>query len=251
LTYYDKESGVGKTLEYCLRQTHRDQPLKFAVVGLGAGALATYARPSDGTREADECVMYEINPLVEQIAREHFWYLPDYEQRLGKPIEVRLGDARLTMERESPQEFDVIVLDAFSGDSVPAHLLTREAFGIYRKHLKKNEDGTIAGMICIHITNTYLNLYPVVKNAAEQVMQMKYTSIYKIGNRQDQLMRSHYFIMSNDQQFLDQTPVVPPYVTEESPEGIEIARTTIEQDWPGIPLWTDHHSTIFNLLWSQ
>ena len=247
LTYYDKDSGVGKTLQYCLEETHRDRPLKFAVVGLGSGALAAYARPADGNRAADECVMYEINPLVEKIAREQFWYLPNYEKRLGKPIEVRLGDARLTMEREADQEYDVIVLDAFSGDSVPAHLLTREAFDIYRKHLKKNADGTIAGMICIHITNTYLNLYPVVKNAAEQVMKTKYTSIYKRSNMQDLLMRSHYFIMSNDQAFLDRTPMVGPFVSADNAAG----RREIDQDWPGIALWTDHYSTIFNILWSE
>ncbi len=251
LSYYSKDSGVGKTLQYCMEHTHRDQPLKFAVVGLGSGALATYARPAKGARLADECVMYEINPLVEQIARKHFWYLPDYEQRLEKPIEVRLGDARLTMEREAPQEYDVIVLDAFSGDSVPAHLLTREAFEIYRKHLKKNADGTIAGTICIHITNSYLNLYPVVKNAAEQVLKIKYTSVYKTSEPQDQLERSHYFMMSNDEVFLEQTPMVPRFQSNSDSIGGEARREAIEQDWPGIPLWTDHYSTIFNILWSE
>ncbi len=251
LTYYDKESGVGQTLQYCIEQTHREKSLKFAVVGLGSGALAAYARPAQGTRTADECVMYEINPLVETIAREHFWYLPDYEQRLGKPIEVRLGDARLTMEREALQDYDVIVLDAFSGDSVPAHLLTREAFEIYRKHLKKNSDGSIAGMICIHITNTYLNLYPVVKNAAEQVLKSKYTSVYKVSKSQDLLMRSHYFMISNDQAFLDRTPMVPPYEVDSKAGGNEQSRKVIDQDWSGIPLWTDHYSTIFNILWSE
>ncbi len=251
LTYYDKESGVGKTLQYCIEQTHRDQSLKYAVVGLGSGALAAYARPADGKRPADDCVMYEINPLVEQIAREHFWYLPNYEKRLGKPIEVRLGDARLTMEREKMQEYDVIVLDAFSGDSVPAHLLTREAFEIYRKHLKKNQDGTIAGKICIHITNTYLNLYPVVKNAAEQVMRMKYTSIYKRSDKLERLERSHYFVITNDQSFLDQTPMVQPFLPEMNSDGSEARRKLVDQDWPGIPLWTDHYSTIFNILWSE
>ena len=246
LTYYDKDSGVGKTLQYFLEHSHRDKPIKFAVVGLGSGALASYARPADGTRQADECVMYEINPLVEKIAREHFWYLPDYEQRLGKPIEVRLGDARLTMERESLQEYDLIVLDAFSGDSVPAHLLTREAFEIYRKHLKKNADGKLAGMICLHITNTFLNLYPVVKNAAEQVLKTKYTSVYKEAKSTDRLMRSHYFMMSNDQAFLDKTPMVPPFVMDSS-EG-EKSQKVLDLDWPGIPLWTDHYSTIFNIL---
>ncbi len=251
LTYYGKDSGVGQTLQYFIEQTHREKPLKFAVVGLGSGALAAYARPAEGSRPADECVMYEINPLVEQIAREHFWYLPNYEQRLGKPIEVRLGDARLTMEREALQEYDLIVLDAFSGDSVPAHLLTREAFEIYRKHLKKNADGTIAGIICIHITNTYLNLYPVVKNAAEQVLHSKYTSIYKESEGQEMLERSHYFVMTNDQVFLDRTPTVPPFEMVSDLAGGEASRKVIEQDWPGIPLWTDHYSTIFNILWSE
>ena len=248
LTYYDRESGVGKTLDYCMEQTHRDKPLKFAVVGLGSGALAAYGRPAQGMRAADECVMYEINPLVEKIAREHFWYLPDYEQRLGKPIEVRLGDARLTMEREALQEYDVIVLDAFSGDSVPAHLLTREAFEIYRKHLKKNADGSLAGMICIHITNSYLNLYPVVKNAAEQVLKTKYTSVYKASNSKEHLMRSHYFVMSNDQAFLDRTPMIPRFAVDSKARGAEKDRKVIDQDWPGIALWTDHYSTIFNIL---
>jgi len=251
LTYYDRGSGVGKSLQYCLEQTHRDKPLKFAVVGLGSGALAAYARPAEGGRSADECVMYEINPLVEQIAREHFWYLSYYQQRLGKPIEVRLGDARLTMEREELQEYDVIVLDAFSGDSVPAHLLTREAFEIYRKHLKKHADGTIAGTICIHITNTYLNLYPVVKNAAEQVLQMKYTSIYQESNSADQLMRSHYFMISNDQAFLNAIPMVPRFSEVASLDGGASTKRVIDQDWPGIPLWTDHYSTIFNILLSE
>ncbi len=251
LTYYDKDSGVGKALQYCIEETHHDRPIKFAVVGLGSGALAAYARAAVGTRPADECVMYEINPLVEKIAREHFWYLPDYEMRLGKPIEVRLGDARLTMEREVVQEYDVIVLDAFSGDSVPAHLLTREAFEIYRKHLKKNADGTLAGIICIHITNTYLNLYPVVKNAAEQVLKSKYTSIYKVSNAQELLMRSHYFVMSNDLTFLEKTPMVPPFEWVDDSAGPDKKRKIIEQDWPNIPLWTDHYSTIFNILWSE
>ena len=155
------------------------------------------------------------------------------------------------MEREALQEYDVIVLDAFSGDSVPAHLLTREAFEIYRKHLKKNADGTIAGMICIHITNTYLNLYPVVKNAAEQVLNLKYTSVYKGSDAQEMLERSHYFVMSNDPLFLDQTPTLPPFARVYGPGGGLTGRKVIEQDWPGIPLWTDHYSTIFNILWSE
>lgn len=248
LAYYDHDSGVGRTLDYCLNGPFRDQPLKFAVVGLGAGSLAAYARASEGDRAADECVLYEINPLVEQIAREHFWYLPDYEKRLGKPIEVRMGDARLTMEREPAQEYDVIVLDAFSGDSVPAHLLTREAFDIYRRHLKKNADGSLRGFICIHITNSFLNLYPIVKNAAKQVLKMPYTSIYREQQPQTQAMRCHYFIITNDERFLAETPMVPQFRESIDPSTGEKISTAIDRDWPDIALWTDHYSTIFNIL---
>ncbi len=251
LTYYDHESGVGRTLQYCFDGDFKTKPLKYAVVGLGAGSLATYARAAEGDRAADECVLYEINPLVEEIAREHFWYLPDYETRLGKPIEMRLGDARLTMEREPPQEYDVIVLDAFSGDSVPAHLLTREAFEIYRRHLKKNEDGTLKGMICIHITNTFLNLYPITKNAAEQVLNMPFTSIYRQSESLTGAMRSHYFIITNDLRFLAETPMVPQFKTVTDPSTGESQSIAIDRDWPGIAIWTDHYSTIFNIMLNE
>lgn len=248
LTYYDHDSGVGLTLDYCMNGPFRDQPLKFAVVGLGAGSLVAYARASEGDRAADECVLYEINPLVEQIAKEHFWYLPDYEKRLGKPIEVRLGDARLTMEREAAQEYDVIVLDAFSGDSVPAHLLTHEAFDIYRRHLKKNADGSLRGFVCIHITNSFLNLYPIVKNAAKHVLKMPYTSIYREAQPQNHSMRSHYFIITNDERFLAKTSMVPQFRESIDPSTGKEILTPIDRDWPGIALWTDHYSTIFNIL---
>ena len=248
LTYYNRDSGVGLTLEYCMNGPFRNKPLKYAVVGLGVGSLASYARPVDSDRKPDECIIYEINPLVEEIARENFWYLPDYEKRLGKAIEVRLGDARLTMEKEPPQDYDVIVLDAFSGDSVPAHLLTREAFEIYRKHLKKNADGSLNGYICIHITNTFLNLYPIAKNAAEQVLKMPYTSIYRDREPQRQFERSHYFIITNDRAFLDKTPTVPEYLTNTDISTGKTTSLAIDRDWPGVALWTDHYSTIFNIL---
>ncbi|MDZ4849002.1 MAG: fused MFS/spermidine synthase [Pirellulaceae bacterium] len=251
LTYYSHQSGVGLTLDYCLKGPFRDKPLKLAVVGLGAGSLASYARAAEGNREADECVLYEINPLVEEIARNNFWYLPDYEKRLGKAIDVRLGDARLTMEREPPQNYDVIVLDAFSGDSVPAHLLTREAFEIYRRHLKKNADGSLNGFVCIHITNTFLNLYPIVKNAAEQVLDLPYTHIYRESQSQHFIERSHYFIITNDRGFLDQTPMLPELRTVVDPATGKETTLAVDRDWPGIGLWTDHYSTIFNILLNE
>ena len=252
IAYYHKDSGSGQAIQYVLNKNPKN-PIKFAVVGLGAGSLAAFARGAEGDRPADECVTYEINPLVEKIAREYFWYLPDYEARTGKKCEVRLGDARLTMEREPAQNYDVIFLDAFSGDSVPAHLLTREAFEIYKKHLRRDAEGKIQGIIVLNITNSYLNLYPVVKNAAEQVMQMKYTSVYREAFPQEYAQRTHYFIMSNDEEYLKANPMVKrqKFKYEKDVEGNEKKIPTGEEydyDWKDIPLWTDHYSNLFTIL---
>ncbi len=237
ISYYHKNSGAGQAIQYVFDK-NPDRSIKYGVIGLGAGSLAAYARKAENSRMADECIIYEINPLVEKIARESFWFLPNYQKDTGKECEVRLGDARLTMEREPAQNYDIIFLDAFSGDSVPAHLLTREAFEIYKKHLRKDADGKITGMIVLHITNSYLNLYPVVKNAAEQVMNMKYTSIYRKRDRKEFEMRTHYFIMSNDQEYLDSHPK-----KTRIQDGKEV-----DYDWKDIPLWTDHYSNLFKIL---
>jgi len=253
ISYYHKNSGAGQAIQYVLENNPKN-PIKYCVVGLGTGSLAAYARKSEGERPPDECVIYEINPLVEQIARKYFWFLSNYEKDTGTRCEVRIGDARLTMEREKPQDYDIIFLDAFSGDSVPAHLLTREAFEIYKKHLRKDADGKITGMLVLHITNSYLNLYPIVKNAAEQVMKMKYTSIYRKRYHEDELtpneertysdkfaMRTHYFIMSNDEKYLEKHPKI---------SRIEEGKA-VDYNLPGIPLWTDHYSNLFDILISD
>jgi spermidine synthase len=123
------------------------------VVGLGVGTLATYARPGDVFR------FYEINPAVVRLARKHFTYLRDC-QATEKP--VLLGDARLVMQRESPQKYDVLLLDAFSSDAIPVHLLTKEAFDLYLKHLNP----TGSSVIAVHISNRHLDLHPVLAEAA-------------------------------------------------------------------------------------
>ena len=104
-TYYSPESGIG----LLLHQRPGDRPRRVGLVGLGIGTLATYARPGD------QFQFYEINPMVERLAREHFHYLSDCR---GK-VEVIHGDARLTLDRQLPQKFDVLALDAFSGDAIP------------------------------------------------------------------------------------------------------------------------------------
>jgi spermidine synthase len=121
------------------------------VIGLGAGTLAVYGRPGDLYR------MYEINPLVIRLAREEFTFLRDCRAK----VEVVLGDARLSLEREKPQEFDVLAVDAFSGDAIPVHLITREALGTYLRHVKPD------GIVAFHVSNRYFKLPPVVARIAQ------------------------------------------------------------------------------------
>jgi len=142
--YYGPGSGVGLLLQ-------REGPARrVGLVGLGAGTLAVYGRPGDVFR------FYELNPLVIQLARSDFQYLG----RSHALIEIVEGDARLTLASEKPQGYDILVLDAFSGDAIPAHLLTREAMAIYRTHLAPG------GQLAMHISNQYLNLEPVVRALA-------------------------------------------------------------------------------------
>lgn len=144
--YYRAESGVGRTIV----AMGRDRPLRLGFVGLGAGTLAAYGRPGDTMR------FYEINPLVVEIARRDFTYLA----RSGARIEIALGDARLEMEREAPQGFDLVAIDAFSGDAIPVHLVTREALAVYRRHVRQG------GAIAFHVTNAYIDLVPIVARLA-------------------------------------------------------------------------------------
>lgn len=145
-TYYSYSSGIGKTLLSGGEHAGR----RIGVVGLGAGTLAVYGRSGDEMR------FYEINPDVISLARKHFTFLEDsYAQ-----VDVVSGDARLVLEREADQNFDILVLDAFSGDAIPVHLLTFEAMQIYTRHLGER------GILAVHISNSYFDLEPVVRALA-------------------------------------------------------------------------------------
>jgi hypothetical protein len=147
--YYCEDSGVGQAL----RSVAGKQPLKVGILGLGAGTLATYGRSGDEMR------MYEINEQVLDLARNEFSYLGDSKATIV-PV---LGDGRLMLEREPAQNFDLLAIDAFSGDSIPTHLLTLEAMQAYLRHLKSG------GVLAVHITNRYLDLRPVIAGAAEEL----------------------------------------------------------------------------------
>ena len=160
-SYYGVTSGVGYALA-TLRGSSGQQDtknLRIGAIGLGVGTIASYAKAGDYVR------FYEINPDVIRIARdsEYFTYLADCPAQL----EIIPGDGRLSLERElrenSSQKFDLLVLDAFAGDAVPVHLLTMEAFQIYLDEL-----GT-GGIIAAHVTNTYLDLRPVLERVAQEM----------------------------------------------------------------------------------
>ncbi|MBA5636550.1 fused MFS/spermidine synthase [Duganella sp. LX20W] len=145
-SYYGTASGAGVGMA----ASRTEAPQRVGVVGLGAGTMAAYCRPGDYYR------FYEINPLVSQLARSAFSFLSDCKAT----VDIAHGDARLSLEAEPPQHFDLIVLDAFSGDAIPVHLLTREAFGEYFRHLNGG------GVLAVHVSNLHLDLVPVVQSAA-------------------------------------------------------------------------------------
>ncbi len=128
-------------------------PLRVGVIGLGTGTIAAYGHAGD------EDTFYEINPLVVQVAQQDFSFLRDSKARIA----FELGDARLTLEHLPPQEFDLLVVDAFSSDSIPVHLLTIEAFQLYFRHLRPD------GILAVHISNRHLYLEPVVAAAAQKL----------------------------------------------------------------------------------
>jgi SAM-dependent methyltransferase len=165
-TYYGRSAGIGLALaNFPPGQRH------VGLVGLGIGTLAAYGQAGDRLR------FYEINPAVLRDAQAYFSYLKD----TPASVEHVLGDARLSMEREPPQRFDVLAIDAFSGDAVPAHLLTREALAVYLRHLKPQ------GLLSFHVTNRFLNLPPVL---AALAADMNLHAIWLRDENDDPLLRN-------------------------------------------------------------
>jgi hypothetical protein len=149
--YYHAESGIGKVF----LELKPEPPRRVGLVGLGAGGLTTYAQAGDSFH------FYEINPQVIEFAERHFTYLKNARAR-GAEVQIHQGDARLVLERQEPQGFDVIVLDAFNGDSIPTHLLTTEAVELYLRHLADD------GILAIHVSNLYLTLEAVTQAMADR-----------------------------------------------------------------------------------
>lgn len=212
-TYYTPTSGIGRLIE----ALHpRLEPLHIGVIGLGTGTLAAYGSTGDRYR------FYDINPAVVEIARRDFAYLGESEAT----IDVELGDARLTLEREQPQHFDVLAIDAFSSDAIPVHLITDEALKVYRRHMKPG------GVIAFHVTNRFLDLVPVV-DALAKANGLSAAWIADDGQA-DIASRSDWMLLSDDPESLARgglseatKPIVP------------------RPDWR---LWTDDFNNLVQVL---
>jgi spermidine synthase len=212
-TYYSHDSGVGLALDNCCK----GRPRRVADIGLGTGTLAAYGEPGDVFR------FYEIDPRVEVIAKNVFTYLRESRAK----IEIAHGDARLSMEAEPPENYDVIAVDAFSGDAIPVHLLTAEAIKLYQWHLAPG------GIIAFHISNTYLSLAPVVQAQADHA-GLHAVLVTAEDNDDTGAFSSDWVLVTANEKFLA------------LPE-IADASAKIEPK-PGLRLWTDDYSSLLPIL---
>ena len=213
LTYYGYKSGAG----LAILNVNSNGPKHIGVIGLGTGTLASYGKPGDRVR------YYEINPLVIKISRTEFTYLNDCQAQL----DIALGDA-LSLEREPPQNFDVLAVDAFSSDSIPVHLLTIEAFQLYFHHLKPN------GVLAVHVSNKYLDLKPVVDRAAEALGKARIVIDTDDDEEIPSIFGSTWVLVSGDREFF------------RKPE-IKLAGTTSTAG-KDQRMWTDDYSNLYRIL---
>jgi SAM-dependent methyltransferase len=212
-TYYSEESGIGIAIR---DKQQSPAPMRVGVIGLGTGTTAAYGRAGDYYR------FYEINPQVRAIAETDFTFLSDCPCR----VETAIGDARLSLEAEAPQNFDVLAVDAFSGDSIPVHLLTREAMQLYSRHLKPD------GILAVHITNRYLDLGPVV----DAVSHATGRTARLVANREDEdrdVLRAEWVLAMAPVPGFDEN-------LESRSDSIPPARK--------VRLWTDEYSNLFQIL---
>ena len=217
-TYYGNDSGVGAAI---LALQARRPSIRVGVIGLGTGTIAAYGRPGDTFR------FYDINAQVIDFAQRYFTFLGDSKAK----VELALGDARLSLEREPAQQLDILAIDAFSGDSVPAHLLTAEALDVYARHLKPD------GVLMFHTTNRYLELAPVVRMVAESRGMAAALIEHEPTDAQEEnelLSNSDWVIVTKDMAVMKL-----PEIT------VRIKEITLP---PRATLWTDDYNNLFRVL---
>ena len=218
--YFGPGSGYGRVFA-SLQEVAPKKPLAVGVIGLGAGVIAAWMKPGD------RLVFYEISPRVVDIAKREFTFLQDTSAK----TEIVLGDGRLSLEREPPRGYDVLGIDAFSGDSIPMHLVTREAMAIYLKHIKPD------GVIVFQATNRFIDLLPVVKRLASE-FGLEAVNISDLPEGED---GAEYWYSSTDQIIVTRNAklLAWPRIADAAEE---IA------DRPGLPTFTDAHHNLLRIL---
>ena len=213
-SYYGPHSGIGRAM-----QAMQDKgPVRVGIIGLGAGVLSNYGR------QGDCFVIYEINPLVTQIARKLFTFYP--KARADK--QILMGDARLTLERQDAQHYDLLIVDAFSSDAVPMHLLTREAARLYGHHLKPN------GILAWHISNRYLDLEPVCMGDA-QALGKQAVVVDDKGDQKAYFSASTWVLVTSNQTWF------------EAPSFKDAHMRPAKRPGTFRP-WTDDYSNLFQIM---
>ena len=215
-TYYHEDSGIGAAI----LSLPEGRPARIGVIGLGTGTIAAYGRRGDVYR------FYDIDARVMSIAQSEFTYLGDSAAK----IELALGDARLTLEREAPQNFDVLAVDAFSSDAIPVHLITREALGTYLRHMKPD------GIVAFHVSNRFLDLIPVVARLAKE--HGAHAVLVRDDPDEDEdrkRSRSDWVLVSRDAAALKREAMVEREATE-------------VEDRPEWRTWTDDYSNLIQIL---
>ena len=212
LEYYSNISGVAYAFGLL-----RPSSLRIGVIGLGTGTLAAYAEPNDVLR------FYEINPLVEKLARTEFTFLADCRGKL----EIVLGDGRLSLENEPDQHYDLLVVDAFNGDAIPVHLLTQQAMELYFHHLKPS------GILALHVTNAHLDLAQVVKVLAQHLGKQA-LFVTNPADPEWNITASLWALVSSER-------IAPPPATSATRVWDAVAR-------PDLRVWTDDYNNLFQIL---
>jgi hypothetical protein len=213
-SYYGPFSGMGRAMRYLQNRG----PVRVAVVGLGAGVTASFCRAGDVFR------FYEINPLALSIASTWFTFLRDCKA----DHQVLLGDARLTLESQPSQQFDLMAIDAFTSDAIPVHLLTHEAFALYFRHLKP------AGILAVHVSNRYLDLVPVVSRNARDFGKVA-MDVDDEDEEADYFSDSDWVLVSADGSFVHD----PAFKSS----SVQTARFRAN-----LRPWTDDYSNLFQIL---
>jgi spermidine synthase len=221
LTYYTREGPLGNLYSAL---TGPYAPEKIGIIGLGAGTIAAYGQPGQ------KITFFEIDPDMERVARDSTFFT--YLQDCPAEVDIVLGDARLTLARTQDRNFDLIVVDAFSSDAIPIHLITKEALALYVSKL------TDKGVLAFNISNRYLDLEPVLARIAAELKLIAITNRHLSASVFDQIssMKSNstWVVMTRQWQHIGYLPMIGAWRTSAGKETVD--------------LWTDDFSNIVSVF---